>query len=177
MAVTAIGAGCGYLHPGRGASMPRRAGVRGIYPRARKTSTSGIICTSDPPHLVADRHPQRIAEVCLIRDWRRERPCKPDPVLPEKGGAAISLGPSSRSASNGLPGRRDARVDADLPYLAFLQVGFALPVLSPGPRCALTAPFHPCLRILSPEGADPHRRSFLCGTFPSLAAGCCWQPP
>jgi hypothetical protein len=30
-----------------------------------------------------------------------------------------------------------------LPYLALLRVGFALPALSPGPRCALTAPFHP----------------------------------
>ena len=30
-----------------------------------------------------------------------------------------------------------------LPYLALLQVGFAVPTLLPGPRCALTAPFHP----------------------------------
>src|ERR1700761_8166954 len=30
-----------------------------------------------------------------------------------------------------------------LPYLALLQVGFAMPSLLPGPRCALTAPFHP----------------------------------
>jgi hypothetical protein len=29
-------------------------------------------------------------------------------------------------------------------YLVFLQVGFTLPALSPGLRCALTAPFHPC---------------------------------
>jgi len=31
-----------------------------------------------------------------------------------------------------------------LPYLALLQVGFTVPALLPGPRCALTAPFHPC---------------------------------
>jgi len=31
-----------------------------------------------------------------------------------------------------------------LPYLVFLRVGFTMPALSPGPRCALTAPFHPC---------------------------------
>src|SRR5205807_7726601 len=31
-----------------------------------------------------------------------------------------------------------------LPYLALLQVGFAVPALLPEPRCALTAPFHPC---------------------------------
>ena len=29
------------------------------------------------------------------------------------------------------------------PCLVLLPVGFALPVLSPEPRCALTAPFHP----------------------------------
>lgn len=31
------------------------------------------------------------------------------------------------------------------PCLVLLPVGFALPVLSPEPRCALTAPFHPYL--------------------------------
>ena len=29
------------------------------------------------------------------------------------------------------------------PYLVLLPVGFAVPSLLPGPRCALTAPFHP----------------------------------
>ena len=29
------------------------------------------------------------------------------------------------------------------PYLVLLQVGFAVPLLLPAPRCALTAPFHP----------------------------------
>jgi hypothetical protein len=32
-----------------------------------------------------------------------------------------------------------------VPYLALLRVGFTMPLLSPGARCALTAPFHPCL--------------------------------
>ncbi len=36
-----------------------------------------------------------------------------------------------------------ARASTCPPYLVFLRVGFALPALSPGPRCALTAPFHP----------------------------------
>jgi len=31
------------------------------------------------------------------------------------------------------------------PYSVLLPVGFAVPVASPSPRCALTAPFHPCL--------------------------------
>ena len=30
------------------------------------------------------------------------------------------------------------------PSSVLLQVGFALPLLSPGERCALTTPFHPC---------------------------------
>jgi len=30
------------------------------------------------------------------------------------------------------------------PYLVLLPVGFALPLLLPVARCALTAPFHPC---------------------------------
>jgi hypothetical protein len=30
-----------------------------------------------------------------------------------------------------------------LPYLALLRAGFCLPLLLPGARCALTAPFHP----------------------------------
>ena len=32
------------------------------------------------------------------------------------------------------------------PGLVLLQVGFAMPPSSPRERCALTAPFHPCLR-------------------------------
>ena len=31
------------------------------------------------------------------------------------------------------------------PYLVLLRRGFAMPSRSRGPRCALTAPFHPCL--------------------------------
>jgi len=34
---------------------------------------------------------------------------------------------------------------AGRPYSVLLPVGFALPPLLPGARCALTAPFHPCL--------------------------------
>src|SRR3569623_3612041 len=49
------------------------------------------------------------------------------------------------------------------PYLVLLPVGFAVPSRLPGPRCALTAPFHPYL----PEG----RRFALCGTYPGVAPG------
>ena len=37
------------------------------------------------------------------------------------------------------------------PYLALLQAGFTVPVLLPGPRWALTPPFHP-YRYRSPGG-------------------------
>ncbi len=67
--------------------------------------------------------------------------------------AIIPLGPASPRTSSGLPGgaHRPALrpLTAELcwalpPYLALLQVGFAVPSLLPRPRCALTAPFHPC---------------------------------
>ena len=35
---------------------------------------------------------------------------------------------------------------ADHPYSVLLPVGFTVPVPLPVPRCALTAPFHPCRR-------------------------------
>src|SRR5262245_35499008 len=38
-----------------------------------------------------------------------------------------------------------ARTTPMFPYLALLQVGFALPRMLPSARCALTAPFHPYL--------------------------------
>src|SRR6185437_10567544 len=54
-----------------------------------------------------------------------------------------------------------------LPYLALLQVGFAMPALLPRPRCALTAPFHPC-RLPRREPRELGR-SALCCTFRRLA--------
>jgi hypothetical protein len=46
-----------------------------------------------------------------------------------------------RAADPGLVAERAA----PRPCLALLRVGFAVPRLSPAARCALTAPFHPCL--------------------------------
>jgi hypothetical protein len=66
--------------------------------------------------------------------------------------ATIPLGPASRRASRGQPGERGGNAPAvgtlsghpaGSPYSALLPVGFTLPPLSPGARCALTAPFHP----------------------------------
>jgi len=42
------------------------------------------------------------------------------------------------------------------PYLVLLRVGFALPLLLPAARCALTAPFHPYH-----PGRDPKAVYFL----------------
>jgi len=69
--------------------------------------------------------------------------------------AAIPLGAVSPRPSSSLPGStRDSRLPTGLatggrlPYLALLQVGFAVPSVLPRPRCALTAPFHPCQHLL-----------------------------
>src|SRR5204862_5267946 len=51
--------------------------------------------------------------------------------------------------------------------MVLLQVGFAVPPPSPGERCALTAPFHPC-RV---------RRSVFCGTFLRVAPTGRWPAP
>ena len=59
----------------------------------------------------------------------------------------IPLGRTSPCASSDLPGNtrgpRAAASSCLLPYLVLLRAGFAVPFLLPGPRCALTAPFHP----------------------------------
>ena len=76
----------------------------------------------------------------------------------------IPLAPSLLTGSSGLPGSLGRVVrwallpGTALPYLALLRAGFCLPRLLPGARCALTAPFHPCL--FAP--AVPERPSAVC---------------
>ena len=79
-------------------------------------------------------------------------------------------------ASRDQPGRRrgnappgGSKAPGGRPYSVLLPVGFAVPALSPGPRCALTAPFHPYRR--------GRRRSVLCGTFPGVAPAGCYPAP
>src|SRR5438132_4936173 len=55
------------------------------------------------------------------------------------------------------------------PYSVLLPVGFAVPSPLPETRCALTAPFHPCLAEA--------RRFVLCGTFPGVAPAGCYPAP
>lgn len=53
------------------------------------------------------------------------------------------------------------------PYAVLLPVGFTLPPLLPGARCALAAPFRPCPRGV----ATLHGRFVFCGTFPGVTPG------
>ena len=92
----------------------------------------------------------------------RERANKPSSV-PAAPGRIISLGSALLRTSSSLPGTRSERA-APRPCLALLRVGFAVRLPLPEARCALTAPFHPCL--CTPSGG--HRRSVLCGTFHRL---------
>jgi hypothetical protein len=81
--------------------------------------------------------------------------CKPGSVPRHEGGRRPFLWDACRQAPRATdPGdgakarlRRAGshRRRACRPYLVLLRVGFAMPVPLPGPRCALTAPFHPCL--------------------------------
>src|ERR1700737_830242 len=69
------------------------------------------------------------------------------------------------------------------PYSVLLPVWFAMPVPLPDPRCALTAPFHPCYApTLYPSpasggGVGWGQRLVLCGTFPGGGRTVCrWSP-
>jgi len=81
--------------------------------------------------------------------------CKPGSVAGFPRSTAIHLGRSSPNASRDQPERRlenppefhvAPRLDMGLrrSYSVLLPVGFTVPSPFPGPRCALTAPFHPC---------------------------------
>ena len=72
---------------------------------------------------------------------------KPSSV-PAKPGRTISLGSASLRTSCSLPGTQMGRA-APRPCLALLQVGFSVRPPLPKARCALTAPFHPCLCSLT----------------------------
>ncbi len=64
-------------------------------------------------------------------------------ALSSAGEADIPLGPALPQASSERTRERGGPPHV-LPYLLLLQVGLAVPPVSPRARCALTAPFHPC---------------------------------
>ena len=105
---------------------------------------------------------------------------KPNPVpafaLADAGETTtIPLVPRSLAGSSDLPGgferavrlagpHRGNRVGVPTPpYLVLLRAGFCLPPVLPRARCALTAPFHPCL----PAELQLRRRQryVFCATF------------
>ncbi len=75
---------------------------------------------------------------------------KPSSVSRRRGGQGSFIwGPDRSGPRAAYPGLgRDRR--SLVPYLALLRMGFAMRPLLPAARCALTAPFHPCL--YSPAG-------------------------
>ncbi|GAO55306.1 hypothetical protein NMD1_02417 [Novosphingobium sp. MD-1] len=93
--------------------------------------------------------------VCHSAPYRRGQPflsatrCRAAPATNPDIAGPKTL---ARNTPAGCPARR--------PYSVLLRVGFAVPLPLPVARCALAAPFHPCLRLAT------HRRSALCGTFP-----------
>ena len=99
--------------------------------------------------------------------------CKPGSVALLRALMAIHLERLLPAVSSDLPGHDAGShlngAPFECPYLILLQMGFAMPVLLPGRRCALTAPFHPY------HGRPRGRRwrYFFCGTFPRVTpAGC-----
>jgi len=69
--------------------------------------------------------------------------------------AAIHLGYGLLRSSSDQPGSLGAKrscLSARDPYAVLLRVGFAMRALLPEPRCALAAPFHPCLCPLGAIG-------------------------
>ena len=109
-------------------------------------------------------------EWILSNRTKRQTACKPGSVprgaTPRRDGhssgtpVAGRLARSTRTAAR-KPAWRSHKWLAGRPYLILLRVGFAVPSPLPGPRCALTAPFHP----YPPAG----RRFAFCGTFPGVA--------
>ena len=79
---------------------------------------------------------------------------------------AVRLARSTRAARSG-----NGPCKACRPYSILLLAGFAVPPPLPEVRCALAAPFHPCLRY------GRRRRSAFCGTFPGVAPAGCYPAP
>jgi hypothetical protein len=116
----------------------------------------------------ADRGPSSASRIrvrswfCLHASVRRkcfplELGCKPGSVLAfvasrERWSFVLAARYRAALATNsgsGFDAGHVGRSPCD-PSSVLLQVGFAMPLLSPGERCALTTPFHPCRVTRSP---------------------------
>ncbi len=120
--------------------------------------------------------PQRFSGVTPKPNSVPTRHMPPDKPATHNGpGAAISLCRPLPSGYSGLPAptrltrvnRTGHRPRGRRHCLALHAVGLAMPGLSPTRRCALTAPFHPCL---CPAAAGPSAVCFL-WRCPSSASG------
>ena len=114
---------------------PPRSGATRSDPRRRKHERAG----SDPG-------PFRLCRKGC------QPACKPGSGWPGDRSpdvTAIPLGRALLRASSNQPGRLDLETGPSSlagehrPYSVLLPVGLAMPSPLPGPRCALTAPFHP----------------------------------
>ncbi len=115
----------------------------------------------------------------MTREFFASRPVSrvlygPGPLAGCRNVAAIHLGRRSRVASRNPPGQRARKQACDVlahapcrPYSVLLPVGFTMPSPLPGPRWALTPPFHPYAANVPQAGTSA--RSTLCGTFPGVA--------
>ncbi len=103
-----------------------------LEPRALRRNQSGSVRRSCCSH--------RPCHHQVSTEWA----CKPDPVPRLAAGDDHSSSPTvTRGVQRPTRGLRPGQPRTP-PYLVLLRVGFSLPALSPGRRCALTAPFHPC---------------------------------
>ena len=103
---------------------------------------------------------RRVFLLCSLTKNSCQAACKPGSVRILRWWTAIPLGRASQRAST-RPTRATGREcpcvcsvgnAAGRPYSVLLPVGFTLPPLLPGARCAFTAPFHPCLPGLRRAG-------------------------
>ena len=94
---------------------------------------------------------------------KRQRACKPGSVhraCNRRDWAAIPLGDGLPHPSSNQPGQRAGTRPLCRPYSVLHPVGFTVPALLPGPRCALAAPFRPYVAKAA--------RCPFCGTVPDL---------
>ncbi|GIR96880.1 MAG: hypothetical protein CM15mP100_1000 [Alphaproteobacteria bacterium] len=82
-----------------------------------------------------------------------DKPCRAIP-LSETGGERLfirGLFQTPRNHPGHFPAGSPVLNKQLCPYMVLLRMGFTMPGLSPDPRCALTAPFHPyqtvCLAV------------------------------
>jgi hypothetical protein len=126
----------------------------------RMATNLNQIASNATQHLVATQEPQRRGNA------RRPVSRVLSPPLPA-GDDHSSRVPVARHLAR--PTRATARKHACpanrtcRPYLVLLRVGFAMPPLLPGARCALTAPFHPY------PWAEARGRFAFCCTVPGVA--------